>query len=130
METPERQKILSLAQSQLGKPYIFGIEVKLDDPDPKAFDCSEFVEWCYHGAGVKIPDGSKAQFEAMAPAEDPKPGDLGFFGDAERGIYHVGILFDDTRVIEARGEPYGKVIFRPVIAWREYKNFKGWRTLI
>jgi len=123
-----REKIVKLAEGQLGKPYVFGVELNLDDDYPKSFDCSEFVQWLFHKNGLTIPDGSKAQYDFTSLTMNPLPGDLGFFGDDKRGIYHVGMIFDDTKVIEARGYPYNKVIFRPRIAWNQFGNFKGWRS--
>lgn len=132
-----RATILEAAKRQLGKPYKFGAEVNLDDPDPKEWDCSELVEWSYHQAGLHIPDGSYNQFQYCASTDDPHPGDLGFFRETREKnlagrkigeIYHVGIMVDNTRVIEARGRPMGTVLYRPVIAWREYVNFAGWRV--
>ena len=38
----------SVLRAQLGKPYRFGAEVKMDDPSPQEWDCSELVEWAYH----------------------------------------------------------------------------------
>lgn len=129
MQSDIRDKIIKAAESQLGKPYQFGYQIKdLDNPNPDMFDCSEFTRWCYHQAGSHLPDGSSVQYEYTQPTQAVQPGDLGFFGDAERGIYHVGIVYSDTKVIEARGAPYNKVIFRPFLAWTEWKNFKGWRT--
>lgn len=126
---PIRQKIIDAAQTQLGKPYKFGFQIKnLDDPNPEMYDCSEFSRWCYHQAGSHLPDGSANQFLFTSPAADPQPGDLGFFGDEQRGIYHVGLIFDNVKVIEARGIPYNKVLYRPFLAWTEWRNFKGWRT--
>lgn len=122
----------------LGQPYKFGFQIEnLEEKIPAAFDCSEFTRWCYHQGGIFLPDGSATQFQFCQPTDDPKPGDLGFFRETEEKnsggrkvgqIYHVGLVFDDgIRIIEARGAPYNKVIFRPMAAWREFKNFAGWR---
>lgn len=133
-----RKKIIQVAETQLGKPYKFGFQIaNLDEESPAAFDCSEFTRWAHHQAGLFLPDGSYNQYEFCATTDDPKPGDLGFFKETEEKnlggrkigqIYHVGIFFDNLRVCEARGRPFDKVLFRPVVAWREYKNFGGWRV--
>lgn len=52
------EQMIGAAIAQTGKPYIFGAEVKLDDPDPPAFDCSELVQWACARAGLKVPDGT------------------------------------------------------------------------
>lgn len=133
----KRAKIIEAAKSQLDKPYIFGAEVDLKDPSPKAFDCSEFVQWCYAQAGIEIADGSFNQYDFTMSIDDPLPGDLGFFKERDEQnlhgrkvgeIYHVGIVVGDgIRIIEARGAPYNKVLYRPMAVWREFRNFGGWR---
>lgn len=53
---------VSLALQQTGKRYIFGVEAAASDPNPRAFDCSELVEWAAARTGIpKVPDGSAAQ---------------------------------------------------------------------
>jgi hypothetical protein len=52
-------------------------------------------------------------------------GDLGFFIKMNGLPYHVGMVFG-KEVLEARGEPYNKVIARPRKAWEAYKSFRGW----
>lgn len=53
---------VALALQQAGKRYVFGAEAAPSDPNPKAFDCSELVEWAVARAGIPaVPDGSAAQ---------------------------------------------------------------------
>jgi len=56
-------RFVSLALQQAGDRYVFGAEASPSDPDPRAFDCSELVEWAAARAGIspKVPDGSAAQ---------------------------------------------------------------------
>lgn len=99
-----------------GKPYIFGAEVGLKDSSPRAFDCSELVQWACAQVGVSIPDGSGAQFGACIGA------DLQISPTAAKHIRgallfrisrdsmvpsHVAISLGDGRTIEARGKDYG-----------------------
>lgn len=110
------QDIVELAMKQNGKPYIFGYEVRLDDPNPKAFDCSELVEWVCRQLGVKptMPDGSGNQYEHCKrhgleiSLEDAvtTPGALLF-----RIGHHVAISRGDGKTIEARGKDYGVGVF-------------------
>ena len=45
-----------------GKRYVYGAEAAKTDPDPRAFDCSELIEWAASRAGIPgVPDGSEAQ---------------------------------------------------------------------
>lgn len=56
-------KFVALALAQAGKRYVFGAEASPSDPNPRAFDCSELVEWCAARVGIspRVPDGSAAQ---------------------------------------------------------------------
>lgn len=132
-----RKELVGIAEKLIGLPYKFGAEhndmVKL----PSALDCSEMVEWLYHCVGLKdMPDGSQAQFYHTLPTDFPLCGDLAFFGrDGDSNqIYHVGMVFDNERIIEARAYDAtatfetGKVIFRPRLNWEKYKNFCGYRV--
>ena len=126
-------KFKQIAEAQLGKPYRFGHEVKLDDPNPIAFDCSEYVQWCFHQIGVTVPDGSFNQYQASTPVTNTQIGDVGFFEREPElstdppGIYHVGMILDDKNVIESRGEPFNQVILRPREKWEQFVRFNGWR---
>jgi thrombospondin type 3 repeat protein/NlpC/P60 family protein len=60
-----RNAFLEAAKAQIGDPYKFGAETDLNDPDPKAFDSSELVQWAAAQAGVKIPDGSWKQYQFL-----------------------------------------------------------------
>jgi peptidoglycan hydrolase-like protein with peptidoglycan-binding domain len=107
------EAMVRAALSQQGDRYIFGAEVKLNDPNPSAFDCSELVEWAVAQAGGKICDGSQYQRKACRDAglaisvEQAlrTPGAL-LFTDT-----HVAISLGDGRTIEARGSKYGVGIF-------------------
>lgn len=104
---------------------------------PLNLDCSGLTNGAYGSAGLKLPHGSQNQYNFTLLAENPKPGDLVFFG-RENGnptlIYHVGILFHEDMIIECReldesvSFPTGKVILRPRIKWEQYKNFAGYRV--
>lgn len=56
-------RFVALALQQAGKRYVFGAEASPSDPNPRAFDCSELVQWCADRVGInpKVPDGSSAQ---------------------------------------------------------------------
>jgi cell wall-associated NlpC family hydrolase len=73
-------KFKEIGEKQLGKPYSFGVEDNLKDADPKAFDCSELVEWLYAQVGVVVPDGSMNQYDAeLTQLLTHRLGDVGFF---------------------------------------------------
>lgn len=124
----KRKVIIDTALEQLGKPYKWG------GLGPDSFDCEGLVVFAYKAAGLKILQGSKNQFAICVPTDNPLPGDLGFFGNDKEGIYHVGIVADDSTVVEARALDKnakfatGQVIKRPLIVWKNYVFFKGWRS--
>lgn len=104
----------------LGRRYIYGAEARLDDPNPKAFDCSELVEWALAQTGVKIPDGSMRQLEhcrelGMEISVELASSTLGALlfrepnADGAGLGPHVAISLGDGRTIEARGRAYGVV---------------------
>lgn len=116
-------------RAQLDKPYKFGAKWPLCRENPDGpIDCSGFVSWAYSMVGKKLPDGSRAQYLATYQKEPPSLGYLGFFAKDKDPlkIHHVGILLNSTDVIEARGEPYNKVIIRPRANWEKWKEFIGW----
>lgn len=126
-----RSIILRAAWTRLGSAYLLGGKWPLEQAAPTGpIDCSGFVRWAYAQGGLIIPDGSYNQFadskDIVAP-DLPLPGDLGFFRDEQGRIHHVGMLYDEEQVIEARGNPYNAVIFRPRAAWEAWREFTGWR---
>ena len=107
---------LKVAKAQIGDRYVFGAEVKLSDPNPSVFDCSEFTQWAAFQAGVKIPDGATAQYRffkekgMLVSPEKAKdtPGALLFHFDREPRPSdgrtpgaHVAISLGNGKVVEA-----------------------------
>lgn len=92
-------KIVTIAQSQLGIPYQWGGE-----SPGKDFDCSGLVQWVYKEGGVALPRTAQQQYDATAKvsANTPlQPGDLLFFGSGAKGITHVGIYIGNNQMIDA-----------------------------
>lgn len=131
-----RASLVESAKKLLGVPYEFGAEWTMYAIIPKSLDCSEMVEGIYTLNGLHIPDGSQAQFRFTVPTGTPCPGDLVFFGRGGKPdeVYHVGLVFSETEIIEARGfQPgssfeTGKVILRPRLNWEKYSNWLGYRS--
>jgi len=125
--SPLAKDFLGKANSQTGKPYRFGAETHLDDPDPQAFDCSELVQWALAQVGVKFPDGSGNQYAACQalPLAHARltPGALVFVSRDGRpsGIHHVGISRGDGYTVEARGKRWGVGVW----PWRSAWNLAG-----
>lgn len=128
--------IVATTKDFLGVKYKFGAEWTDLSKIPERIDCSEFVEGVFKKVGLKMPDGSQNQYNFTMLTENPKPGDLAFFGYDQNPteIYHVGIVYDDKNIIEARAFDAkcafktGEVILRPIDKWRNYQNFCGFRS--
>lgn len=114
---PNIEDVLLLSLTQKGKKYIFGAEAKATDPSPKAFDCSELVEWSCDRAGVvpKMPDGAFNQWRHCSPIPVKQGlttrGALLFVGDGtgsgRNAVTHVAWSLGDGTTIEARGSKWG-----------------------
>ncbi len=116
------ETFLQVAKAQVGDPYVFGAEVKLNDDDPDVFDCSEFTQWAAHQAGGKLPDGATAQYlhlkerGLLIPVDKAKdtPGALLFSfdreprpGDGRTPGAHVAISLGDGKIVEAANRRAG-----------------------
>jgi cell wall-associated NlpC family hydrolase len=124
---PTAQAFLNNALQEKGKPYVYGANASISDPNPKAFDCSELTKWASARAGITIPDGATAQFlyirdhGATMSVQQAlhTPGALLFhFGHEPKNLGdipadgHVAIsLGDGVHTIEARGHAYGTNVF-------------------
>jgi cell wall-associated NlpC family hydrolase len=116
------KKFLAKLAAQLGKPYRYGAETRLSDPDPPAFDCSELVQWALYQAGVRSIsvgrkttsiqsfDGSANQYRCsrhISLAAGRKNRGALLFGVREGVVRHVAVSMGDGTTIEARGRKYG-----------------------
>ena len=121
------------ALAQVGKPYILGAEAALTNDNPRAFDCSELVEWLFGRNGTPIGDLAAWQFDKCAPvAGSPRVGDLVFLRNnpaRANGIGHVAVLIaplanGDWEIVEARGRAAG-VVKTTLSYWRTRRYFVG-----
>ncbi|WP_194914176.1 C40 family peptidase [Catenulispora rubra] len=88
---------VAFAQSQLGKPYIFGAT------GPGGYDCSGLSQAAWKAAGVEIPRTATAQMQGLPaiPASSAQPGDLAFFYGNSSYVDHVGIYIGNGMLIHA-----------------------------
>jgi hypothetical protein len=102
---------VNLCLAQAGDRYVFGAEVKMSDPNPSVWDCSELVEWAAFRAGIKpkVPDGSSAQKAHCTPISVRE-------GIATKGALlfhpgHVAVSLGNGRTIEAytSSKPVGQL---------------------
>lgn len=89
--------ILSLGQSQVGTPYVWG------GASPGGFDCSGLVQWLYGQKGISIPRTTYQQIGAGAPVtlNSLLPGDVIFLGPTQQGPDHEVMYVGGGNVIEA-----------------------------
>ena len=93
------------ALGQLGLPYVWGG----NGPDAGAagFDCSGLTKASYDSAGVGLPRTADSQFRsipAVPAAQEPKLGDLVFYGNPATRIHHVGLYLGNGLMINAPTE--------------------------
>jgi len=105
-------KMIAVAQAQLGKPYILGRS------GPSSFDCSGLVYYCLKEAGSSRRRynasgySSVSDWEKITSYDNLQKGDLLFFWSSSRGkIGHVGIYVGDGMMIDASSSN-GKVVYR------------------
>jgi cell wall-associated NlpC family hydrolase len=131
--TTNVEQIVRLALAQKGKPYVFGTEVVLTDPNPQAFDCSELVQWACAQSRVvpEMPDGTWfqqahcAQHNALVAVDvgiDTRGALLFNHRDAagtpvsnmasRPSTAHVAISLGDGTTIEAMGTKWGTLVGR------------------
>jgi hypothetical protein len=89
--------VLSYAEEQLGKPYVFGAA------GPGTFDCSGLVTYVFRKFGVNLPhhaaDQAKLGTEVSKTAI--APGDLVFSDWGDGPDSHVGIAVTPGKIIDA-----------------------------
>ncbi|MDO5537425.1 MAG: C40 family peptidase [Desulfovibrionaceae bacterium] len=87
MATPQAQKAVQAAYSQVGKPY------RLGGASPRqGFDCSGLIYWAYKSNGVKVPRRTSDQIRAGygVSRDDTLPGDIVVFRMGARAL-HTGM---------------------------------------
>lgn len=95
--TGNASAVVTLAASQLGKPYVWGAS------GANSFDCSGLTSYVYsHAAGVKLGRTTYDQVKqgTTISLKNLQPGDLLFWGSAS-APYHVGIYVGNNQYIHA-----------------------------
>ncbi|WP_226346268.1 C40 family peptidase [Agilicoccus flavus] len=75
-----------------------GIRYRWGGTSTKGFDCSGFTQHVYGRVGVELPRTAAAQQRFAKKTNDPRPGDLVFFG---RPAHHVGIYAGKGKMYDA-----------------------------
>ena len=97
----ETIRAVTLAISTLGLP--FTPSTGAGSTGPLAYSCDGLVRAVFEQAGLPTPGAAAEQMAVGIPVDpvDVQPGDLIFFGPAERGVQHVGIALDPRTVLAA-----------------------------
>lgn len=95
-----RDLIIDYALMYYNTPYLWG------GRSPYGIDCSGLVQIVYRMAGIDLPRDAAEQVNGgqdFSFVEEALPGDLAFFGDDTGAITHVGIIWEQNRIIHASG---------------------------
>jgi hypothetical protein len=90
--TATADQAIAYAMTELGKPYVYGAE------GPGEFDCSGLVQYVFAHLGIHLPRTAAQQQAATKRVDQPKPGDLVFYGTP---AYHVGIYLGAGKMVDA-----------------------------
>lgn len=98
------ESVVEYAENYIGNPYVWGGTSLTDGAD-----CSGFVQSIYAEYGVSLPRVAADQANAgtAIPIEDAMPGDLVFYSNSAKGIYHVMIYAGNGKTVEAQNESVG-----------------------
>ena len=77
---------LAVARGFLGTPYVWG------GLGRDGIDCSGLVHLSFRAIGSRVPRDAADQAAAAVPVDDPRPGDLFFFGRPDEKVSHVGFV--------------------------------------
>lgn len=98
-----RDTLLEICKTYMGIRYRYG------GTDPRGFDCSGYVRYCFNRIGVNLPHHSGAQMQlgSIVNEVEALPGDIIYFGYRGRrrkqaNITHSGIVYSNEN---------GKVFF-------------------
>ena len=95
-----RDLLVRYALMYYNTPYLWG------GRSPYGIDCSGLVQTVYRMIGISLPRDASQQVamgDNLLFVEEALPGDLAFFGDDAGNITHVGLLWEQNRIIHASG---------------------------
>ncbi|MFD2399435.1 NlpC/P60 family protein [Prauserella oleivorans] len=93
---------VSFAIDKIGLPYVWGGNGQ--EKGDAGFDCSGLTTAAYAAAGITLQRTAHWQYTSvpLVPAgEEPRLGDLIFYGDPDTKIHHVGIYIGNQQMIDA-----------------------------
>jgi len=92
--------VRSISLKYLNTPYLWGGKT------PYGIDCSGFVQMVFKISGYKLKRNTFEQVRQgflVNSLKEAWAGDLAFFSDNEGKIGHVGIIFENSKIIHAHG---------------------------
>ena len=96
-----RAQMIKNALQYYNVPFLWG------GRSPFGIDCSGFVQVIYKMAGLTLPRYAADQAllgENLSFVEEALPGDLAFFDNEDGAIVHVGIIWEDKKIIHVSGK--------------------------
>ena len=96
-----RNMVINQALKYYNTPYLWG------GRSPFGIDCSGFSQIVYKMIGISIPRDASMQINegrSFGYPGESEPGDLAFFDDDEGNIVHVGIIWEQNKIIHASGK--------------------------
>ena len=123
--------VIYVAQSQAGKPYIYGSGYK--GGTPSGFDCSGLVYWCFQHIGVKMKDtaykqGYDSSQTKISSVSQLKRGDIVCFNTVADGsddlCDHTGIYLGNGYFIHASSS--AKKVVTSTLASGYYSRTFSW----
>ena len=93
--------VRAISLKYLNTPYLWGGKT------PFGVDCSGFVQMVFKISGYKLKRDTFEQVKQgilVNNLKEARAGDLAFFSDNEGKIAHVGIIFENSKIIHAHGQ--------------------------
>ncbi len=105
---PVMQKILTVADAQIGKPYVWGGE----SPKEGGFDCSGLIDYAYRQAGIRLPGRLTTQtalkMGISVKGQSMQPGDWLITNGGKHMVMYVGngqVIAAPRRGLAVRYQP-------------------------
>ncbi|MDD3740530.1 MAG: C40 family peptidase [Bacteroidales bacterium] len=99
--TDSRQTIIKAALSMINVPYLWGGRTLW------GIDCSGFSQYLYSLVKINLDRDASQQVNSgktLSFVSEAQPGDLAFFDNGEGEIVHVGIIYENGKIIHASGK--------------------------
>ncbi|HNQ69076.1 MAG TPA: C40 family peptidase [Bacteroidales bacterium] len=99
--TDFRQTIINAAISMVNVPYLWGGRTSW------GIDCSGFSQYLYSLVKINLPRDASQQVnlgKTLSFVSEAQPGDLAFFDNDEGEIIHVGVIYENGKIIHASGK--------------------------